>query len=326
MPTRIFNPVEPSPVPSLQELLAKVQAQTATQAPTLAQPQMGAVDGLSSMLQPYQGEGPTGMSQSPSFYQMAGMGSPMDLLGGGAPTMGGAMSYGAPAGGGYSTGQTTGGGAVPYSGPPSPTIEQWEANTQNGKLSMGDLREVPMTTAPLENRYAQSDGGWVSPNMPNVDTDVLMPLAARSYMDMAQAAAKDGVTLAFGQSYRSYPEQVAIAAEKGIYGQGGLAAVPGTSNHGEGLALDMNLSADPRMYDWLTQHGPDYGYYQPMSDEPWHWQMEGGYKPEYRYGQAGSGGPPASSAPRGPGAAAPRRKPPAQRPSSQQLRLMREGM
>jgi hypothetical protein len=163
----------------------------------------------------------------------------------------------------------------------------------------------------------------------------MMPEAAQAYRAMMRDAADEGVPLVFGQSYRSYPEQVQIAAEKGIYGQGGLAAVPGTSNHGLGLALDLNLSASPGQREWLLQNGPKYGFHFPMADEPWHIEYMGGYegwspdfKPKFRPGPGssttGSGGPPASSAGSRSTGSAPRRKAPSTT-DPRLARVIREG-
>ena len=65
--------------------------------------------------------------------------------------------------------------------------------------------------------------------------------AATAFQQMSAAAAADGVTIGVTDSYRSYDSQVDLARRKGLYSQGGLAATPGTSNHGWGMALDLDL-------------------------------------------------------------------------------------
>ncbi len=74
-----------------------------------------------------------------------------------------------------------------------------------------------------------------------------------SFEAMRSAAAADGVTIGITDSYRSYAGQVDVAARKGLYSQGGLASVPGTSNHGWGMALDLDL--DSSALTWMRQHG-----------------------------------------------------------------------
>jgi zinc D-Ala-D-Ala carboxypeptidase len=94
--------------------------------------------------------------------------------------------------------------------------------------------------------------------------------AARSYEAMRSAAAADGVTLGITDSYRTYESQVDLAARKGLYNQGGLAAVPGTSNHGWGMALDLKL--DSTALAWMREHGDEYGFEESVPRETWHWE------------------------------------------------------
>ncbi|MCV2392757.1 M15 family metallopeptidase [Actinotalea sp. M2MS4P-6] len=94
--------------------------------------------------------------------------------------------------------------------------------------------------------------------------------AARSFEAMRDAAARDGVTIGITDSYRSYDAQVDVAARKGLYSQGGLAAVPGTSNHGWGMALDLKL--DDSAQAWIREHGGEYGFVEAVPREPWHWE------------------------------------------------------
>ena len=89
-----------------------------------------------------------------------------------------------------------------------------------------------------------------------------------------------GYALCVNESYRSYAAQVAIKAALP-----GLAATPGTSNHGLGLALDLcggvQDFADPA-HQWMKQNGPHFGWVHPAwaepsggLPEPWHWEFAG---------------------------------------------------
>jgi len=81
-----------------------------------------------------------------------------------------------------------------------------------------------------------------------------------------------GVDIPITDSYRSYDAQVAVRIAKPH-----LAAVPGTSNHGWGLALDLSTPISggaSAEYTWLRVHGPDYGWDNPS------WARPGGVKPE----------------------------------------------
>ncbi|MCU1431229.1 MAG: hypothetical protein JWP95_334 [Actinotalea sp.] len=90
-----------------------------------------------------------------------------------------------------------------------------------------------------------------------------------------------GTNLDISGSYRDYAAQVATKASRG-----GLAAAPGTSNHGRALAVDFggfggvgqfNLPT----YRWMKANGPDFGWYHPPymepggagPAEPWHWEF-----------------------------------------------------
>ena len=56
----------------------------------------------------------------------------------------------------------------------------------------------------------------------------------------------------------------------------GLAATPGTSNHGWGMSLDLDL--DDEAQQWMRTNGPDYGFVEDVPREPWHWT----YRPASR--------------------------------------------
>ncbi|MFB9956353.1 M15 family metallopeptidase [Cellulomonas denverensis] len=92
-----------------------------------------------------------------------------------------------------------------------------------------------------------------------------------------------GASLDLDLTYRSYQDQVAMKAALG-----GLAATPGTSSHGLGLALDVQewpqtYGFGTERYTWLVQNGPSYGWYAPQRvregqpyAEYWHFEYEPG--------------------------------------------------
>ena len=98
--------------------------------------------------------------------------------------------------------------------------------------------------------------------------------AAESFNRMAEAAARDGVAIRVTDSYRSYDAQVDLANRKGIYGKGGLAAVPGTSNHGWGRSLDIDTAGGTA--EWLRANGARFGFHEDVPGEPWHWTYRPG--------------------------------------------------
>ncbi|GAB7189931.1 hypothetical protein NUM3379_06370 [Kineococcus sp. NUM-3379] len=93
--------------------------------------------------------------------------------------------------------------------------------------------------------------------------------AAENFERMNAAAAKDGIRLKVTDSYRTYESQVELAQRKGLYSQGGLAARPGTSEHGWGLSVDIDTSGGA--VGWLRAHAKEYGFSENVKREPWHW-------------------------------------------------------
>jgi LAS superfamily LD-carboxypeptidase LdcB len=98
--------------------------------------------------------------------------------------------------------------------------------------------------------------------------------AAQSLNQMIGDAKKDGVTIGITDSYRPYAEQVDLARRKGLYSQGGLAAKPGTSEHGWGMATDLDLNS--QALSWMKENGGKYGFEMNVPRENWHWA----YKPK----------------------------------------------
>ena len=98
--------------------------------------------------------------------------------------------------------------------------------------------------------------------------------AAESLTRMMSDAEKAGVHIGITDSYRPYAEQVDLAKRKGLYSQGGLAAKPGTSEHGWGMATDLDLNNKAQA--WVRANGEKYGFVENTPREPWHWA----YKPK----------------------------------------------
>ncbi|MBL0887935.1 hypothetical protein HGK34_16875 [Myceligenerans sp. I2] len=91
-----------------------------------------------------------------------------------------------------------------------------------------------------------------------------------------------GRDLAVRDSYRSYEEQVAVAASRGA-----LAAPPGTSNHGWGQAVDLGGGIQyfgSAEHGWMAANARAYGWTHPA------WAGTGGVKPEAWHWEYGTGG------------------------------------
>ncbi|MEX5720736.1 NlpC/P60 family protein, partial [Geodermatophilus maliterrae] len=128
-------------------------------------------------------------------------------------------------------------------------------------------------------------GGWANGRIP---TSALCPVArghalrcdaAAGYTALAQAyQAAFGTPLCITDSYRSMAAQTDAFRRKPA-----LAAVPGTSNHGWALAVDLcggiNVAGTPQ-WTWMTRHAGEFGFVNPdwarpggEKPEPWHWEF-----------------------------------------------------
>lgn len=93
--------------------------------------------------------------------------------------------------------------------------------------------------------------------------------AANGLTALIEDARAEGIEIGITDSYRPLAVQERLAKEKGLYSQGGLAAVPGTSNHGWGLATDLDLDASA--LEWMRSNAWRYGFVEDVPREPWHW-------------------------------------------------------
>jgi zinc D-Ala-D-Ala carboxypeptidase len=145
---------------------------------------------------------------------------------------------------------------------------------QDASAILGPLNTVKPTElpgVPITEAMRAAGNGKLPDSLlsPIAEGQSLAKPAAGAFLRMQAAARRDGVTIGITDSYRNYEDQVDIAARKGIYGQGGWAAVPGTSNHGWGMALDLDL--DDSAQAWMRDNGWRYGFFEDVPNEPWHW-------------------------------------------------------
>jgi peptidoglycan hydrolase-like protein with peptidoglycan-binding domain len=111
---------------------------------------------------------------------------------------------------------------------------------KNGKLSGADLKSI-------------GNGQKLSPK------------AADAYLEMEKAAKEDGVTFDVTDSYRTFEIQDANfdwdrynqTGERKKRGTDIAMALPGTSNHGWGKAIDV---FPKKAQDWIKQNGEKYGW------------------------------------------------------------------
>jgi D-alanyl-D-alanine carboxypeptidase len=143
-----------------------------------------------------------------------------------------------------------------------------------------------------DNRASAIDGetnGDLPPNelLQLAPTCLAYYRAAPSLVSLIAAAHRDGIRLAPAECYRDYDGQVKERQDWCARGACEMAAVPGTSNHGWGKAVDFNdqngsLTFDGAAYAWLKAHAGWFGWNHPgvMDEggpvpEPWHWEWVG---------------------------------------------------
>ncbi len=136
-----------------------------------------------------------------------------------------------------------------------------------------------------------------------VPVELLVPCGLRDFLmiepaagamrAMVAAAAGNGITLSATGTWRSYDQQKAMFLERySTTDTGGktkvwegrtywqkpkvaMAAAPGTSNHGLGLAVDLSdtptVPIGATSLAWLADHGPSFGFWNTVQSEAWHW-------------------------------------------------------
>jgi len=143
---------------------------------------------------------------------------------------------------------------------------------------------VPGCTATV---LADAVNGRISDDhlCPIGDGHRLRPDAAAAFLALDAAyQAAFGEPMMVTDSYRSLSAQRSLASEKPS-----LAAEPGTSEHGWGLAVDLGGGVEsyssPR-YKWLRANAPAFGWDNPTwarngngREEPWHWEYDVSFVP-----------------------------------------------
>ena len=131
---------------------------------------------------------------------------------------------------------------------------------------------------------------------PSVGAYGLTPAAGKAFAGLKRAIEKAGLRLYVVSSYRSHAAQQALYASKlasmGRANTQKYVAVPGTSEHQTGLAVDLRSPGgrgtsfdNSREWRWLRAHAQNYGFVLRYPDgltkvtgigfEPWHWRYVG---------------------------------------------------
>jgi D-alanyl-D-alanine carboxypeptidase len=126
---------------------------------------------------------------------------------------------------------------------------------------------------------------------------LLTPVAAKAWLAMRDAAAREGVELLLVSAFRSFDFQLALIRGKLAKGRSiaeifTVNAPPGCSEHHTGRAVDIGSSGTPPLeedfentaaFQWLTRHASRFGFSMsyPRNNphgylyEPWHWCHHG---------------------------------------------------
>lgn len=114
--------------------------------------------------------------------------------------------------------------------------------------------------------------------------------AASAYINMRAAAQAAGITWTVNEAYRNIQTQMAYDRDpclgrpaKGRYGViyncngkqiTGLAARAGTSKHGLGRAIDINVKSNRPAFEWLVANAARFKFYKDRKED-WHWEYRG---------------------------------------------------
>lgn len=154
-----------------------------------------------------------------------------------------------------------------------------------------DYSAVPCPSELGVGRVERNPGTGTTVRVCTIDGQSVTSVIAQRTLDMIAAAAQQGINLTISSGYRSYEQQQRVYNRNCGGGRcNPPTAVPGTSNHEFGVAIDFGLNnvqlcrrPTPRAtcnpgenvgYDFLVREGAKYGFHKlPM--EAWHWSMDG---------------------------------------------------
>jgi zinc D-Ala-D-Ala carboxypeptidase len=139
------------------------------------------------------------------------------------------------------------------------SLQAWQQQYENAQIPASAMAKVPGTGFLME------------------------PHAAKALGAMFDAAREAGLNLSIGNTYRDMATQGRLYQAHLSGDHPAPVARPGTSNHGWGLAVDIN-AVDDREFQWLLRNAASYGFTNPWiegksdtsSVEPWHWEYGGG--------------------------------------------------
>ncbi|SKC75401.1 M15 family metallopeptidase [Krasilnikoviella flava] len=165
--------------------------------------------------------------------------------------------------------------AVSIDPAPATPAEVLDAQAAQARKASASLKKFADDTEGYENgRLASADLHGLS-----FASGESLRRDAAEQLERLDAAyrARFGTHLEIRDSYRSYESQVSVKASRGY-----LAAVPGYSDHGWGIAVDLNGGVEERssaQHQWLVENAAKFGWHNPAwaqadgrKPEAWHWE------------------------------------------------------
>jgi hypothetical protein len=123
---------------------------------------------------------------------------------------------------------------------------------------------------------------------PTEKDNTMTTATACAFDQMATAAKNAGVAIKISSGFRTIARQNYFwnCYQTKACNNGNLAARPGTSNHGRGIALDLNTDCGKQtgakpacggsaVYQWLYNNAHTFGFIRTVQTEPWHWEFRG---------------------------------------------------
>ncbi|WP_236540871.1 M15 family metallopeptidase [Spiractinospora alimapuensis] len=158
--------------------------------------------------------------------------------------------------------------SVPVPDPHDPEVKPAFASTGGEECVGGDVSQYPNGEIPESALCPLPQPGHT-----------LRADAAAAFMRLDEAyQAHFGYPMCVTDAYRPLSEQERLYEEK----EAGMAARPGTSQHGVGVAVDLCGGVQEHgseQYEWLMSNAGDHGWHNPPwaqdGFEPWHWEYEG---------------------------------------------------
>ncbi|MEG1987275.1 MAG: M15 family metallopeptidase [Bacilli bacterium] len=128
----------------------------------------------------------------------------------------------------------------------------------------------------LANKYHQLGDTYIPNNLVDIDDKYclnknqrLVGIALESYLEMLNAATKEGLTIYIRSAYRSYKEQEELyqyyVKNYGVKKADSISARPGFSEHQTGLVVDVAVSktgifTETKEFKWMKENAYKYGF------------------------------------------------------------------